>query len=650
MIKLIAALKIENMGFAMRKRIGLFIGEINEYCNEFTDALKARAFYDDTDIYVFVNYGVFDAILAQYSEGEKSFYKLPDYSTFDGIIVEEALMNIEGIENELYEYLHKHASCPVVYLKSVKNDFYSILYSDKQSMKDITKYVIESSGKTDICHMTGRLELDDAVQRLEGYKEAMSEAGIEVTKDMIFYGDYYTRKAKQALDFFYSSRGHYPEAIICANDYMGISLIDELSNRGIRVPEDILISGYDNIPDAKSCTPPLTTVNMDIKTMVNKAYDIIKNLNAGKEVEHISYVRNPIIIRRSTDSSIPIKPPIEADIKAQLRDLKERYAGLENVFFLSSSYDICFTEEELFSSADYHFANTRATKAYICLTVDAFNIQERPTEKLTNFTEKTVLKRIFYGDIKKHYDSPEEIFSTNELLPSKYLEKEPSIYYVTTIHAGYKVYGYMISTHNDGEHPNRYIQNYVGCMANAIDSFNIRKEYHDIIDIRKAYIQDELTGIYNRRGFEKKLLIMKDRAKRHNLYMSVVSIDMDGLKYINDTFGHSEGDTALIEFAKVLLATLNDDEICARYGGDEFSAILISDDKNRTLDFIPKLEENMTLLNNKINKNYTIHASVGIVCCQDYPELDTRACLKLADNQMYENKTIYKKDKPHLIR
>ena len=641
---------ILKMGFTMRKRIGLFIGEINEYCNEFTNALKARAFEDDTDIYVFVNFGVFDAILAQYSEGEKSFYKLPDYSTFDGIIVEEALMNIEGIENELYEYLHTHASCPIVYLKSVKKDFHSVLYSDKQAMKDMTKYIIQSRGKKDICHMTGRIELDDAVQRLEGYKEAMNEAGIEVTKDMIFYGDYYTRKAKQALDFFYSSRGHYPEAIICANDYMAISLITELTERGVRVPEDILISGYDNIPDAKSCIPPLTTINMDIKTMANKSYDIIMDLKDGKEIDHVTYVNNPIIFRRSTDSSIPVKTLDDDVINAQLRDLRERYAGLENVFFLSSTYDVCFTEEELFSCADYHFVSTRASKAYICLTDDAFDIQQRSAEELSNFTDNMVLKRIFFEDIKQHYKSPEEVFSRKELLPSKYLEDKPTIYYVTTIHAGIKVYGYMISTHKGGEHPNRYIQNYVGCMANAIDSFNIRNEHLDIMDIRKAYIQDELTGIYNRRGFEKNLLVMEDRAKRHDLYMSVVSIDMDGLKYINDTFGHSEGDTALTEFANVLLATLHDEEICARYGGDEFSAILLSDDKKRHLEFIPKLEENMSLLNEKLNKNYQIHASVGIVCCRDYPELKTSACLKLADNQMYENKAIYKKDKPHLNR
>lgn len=633
----------------MRKRIGLFFGEIVDSTNRMIVDIQKYAKQADIDVFVFVNFGVFDSSLSQYSEGEKSFYKLPDYSTFDGIVIYEGMMNIEGLEEELYDYLHKKATCPVIYLKSVREGFYSIIYNDKQAMKDITTYLIKEYGVKDICHMSGRMELFDARERLSGYEEAMAEAGIAVTPSMVYSGEYYTHKTKETLDFFYSSRGHYPEAIVCANDHMAVSVIEELVNRGVKVPDEVLVSGYDNIILSQTCNPSLTTFETDFDAVASNIVNIVTRLSNGEKVDKVTHINDKMLLRQSTDRNKVIEPD-KVDFTAEINDLRTDYHGLEDVFFLNSALEVSFTEEELFSSVDHYYYNTAALKSYVCLTDDAFKSAERPAEKITDFTENVVLKRIYYREENRHYDSPEYEFATSELLPEEYLLSEPSVYFVNTIHAGMKVYGYIISVFPKGRRPNRFLQSYAGGIGRAIENFNIRNEFLDVEEMKRAYLLDTLTGLYNRKGYESNLLILEDRAKRHDLNLCVASIDMDGLKYINDTFGHSEGDVALSEFAGVLLATLEEGEIAARYGGDEFAAILISKDPVRHKRFEKKLEQNLQELAKASAHPYTIHASVGVINTSDYPDLTTQACLKKADELMYEHKVAYKASRGEVPR
>lgn len=559
------------------------------------------------------------------------------------------MMNIEGLEDELYGYLSRKATCPVIYLKNVHDNFYSIVYNDRQAMKDITTHLIKEYGVKDVCHMSGRMELYDARERLEGYKEAMEEAGLEVTPSMVYSGEYFTHKTRETLDYFYSSRGHYPEAIVCANDHMAVSVIEELGRRGIKVPEEVLVSGYDNIIAAQTCIPALTTFETDFETVARTAVDIITRINNGEKVDKITTINDKMILRQSTERNMRVSNE-KVDISSRIEELQADYNGLEDVFFLNSSFEVSFNEDEIFGSADYYYGSTSAIKSFVCLTTDAFDNVKRPADKISEFTENVVLKRIYYKEDSRHYDSPEYEFPIGELIPDEYLLTEPSIYFVNTIHSGMKVYGYIVSVFPEGKRPNRFLQSYVGGIGRAIENYNIRSEFLDIEEMKKAYLLDTLTGLYNRKGYESNMITLEDRAKRHDLHLCVASIDMDGLKYINDTFGHSEGDVALSEFASVLLATLEEGEIAARYGGDEFAAILISKDPVRHIRFEKNLEQNLQLLAQSSAHPYTIHASVGVVNTSEYPDLTTVGCLKLADELMYKHKLAYKQARGEMPR
>ena len=153
---------------------------------------------------------------------------------------------------------------------------------------------------------------------------------------------------------------------------------------------------------------------------------------------------------------------------------------------------------------------------------------------------------------------------------------------------------------------------------------------------------DPLTGLNNRRGFEEDMSLLLSDGIGDRI-ISMVSIDMDELKSINDEYGHADGDLAITTFANVLLDSLRKTEICARFGGDEFIAVLVSDSDDRKADFISEFNSNLKAASDKLGRPYPIRASIGIC---DISEGTTDQIIKsmhIADQRMYEQKKMHKK-------
>jgi diguanylate cyclase (GGDEF)-like protein len=151
-------------------------------------------------------------------------------------------------------------------------------------------------------------------------------------------------------------------------------------------------------------------------------------------------------------------------------------------------------------------------------------------------------------------------------------------------------------------------------------------------------ITDPLTGLHNRRGFLSlagQQLKLSDRNKRGVL---LYFADLDGLKWINDTLGHEEGDEALIEAATVLKETFRASDIIARLGGDEYAALAIDITNANTEIFTSRLQSLIDTRNNQENRRYRLSISVG--CSYYDPEnpCSLDELMAHADQLMYEQK------------
>ena len=157
-------------------------------------------------------------------------------------------------------------------------------------------------------------------------------------------------------------------------------------------------------------------------------------------------------------------------------------------------------------------------------------------------------------------------------------------------------------------------------------------------DLRALSLVDDLTGLYNRRGF---VTLAQQQLKLANRLMRkdfLVFVDLDRMKWINDTFGHQKGDEALAETADILKNTFRESDIVARIGGDEF-AILTVETEDADIEAInARLQGNTRDRNGKGNRGFHLSMSVGITRYDPEHPCSIDELLAKADKLMYEQK------------
>ena len=148
-------------------------------------------------------------------------------------------------------------------------------------------------------------------------------------------------------------------------------------------------------------------------------------------------------------------------------------------------------------------------------------------------------------------------------------------------------------------------------------------------------LTDDLTGLYNRKGFLALATHRVKLANRNREPFSVAFVDLDGLKQINDTYGHLEGDRALKDTARLLRECFRDSDIIARLGGDEFAVFIAETDQEK---IERRIQEKLLEMNSAPGRHYPLSFSMGIVASDPSQDTDMEVLLKRADGLMYEEK------------
>ncbi|WP_282175800.1 substrate-binding domain-containing protein [Vibrio nereis] len=214
--------------------------------------------------------------------------------------VDGLILMCSSLEGERIDVFDKYPDIPVVVM-----DWGPMLFtSDKIQDNSLrggymaAKYLVDAGHKNIGC-ITGPLVKHQAQMRYEGYKRALNEAGLEFNPHWIIESDF---ECEGGYDSFNKmcEKGPLPEAIFVCNDMMAMGVINAANERGIRIPEDLSIIGYDDIHIAKFMTPALTTIHQPKYRLGKAAVEALLNKLDGGETEPQVVQLEPALVERKT--------------------------------------------------------------------------------------------------------------------------------------------------------------------------------------------------------------------------------------------------------------------------------------------------------------------------------------------------------------
>jgi diguanylate cyclase (GGDEF)-like protein len=156
--------------------------------------------------------------------------------------------------------------------------------------------------------------------------------------------------------------------------------------------------------------------------------------------------------------------------------------------------------------------------------------------------------------------------------------------------------------------------------------------------LRSLSLIDDLTGLYNRRGFSDLGEQYLKLARRSGRGVTMVFVDLDRFKTINDSLGHHVGDRALVKVADILRATFRRSDIIARLGGDEFGVLALESSEESSESLVQRLRDRVREFNAESPEPYRLAISVGMARQEDQPGVRLEDLVAEADSAMYREK------------
>lgn len=541
----------------------------------------------------------------QHSETEESVFHMIDASMCDGLIIFSYTFTNPMTRHAIGDRL-RDSGLPVVLVDDdlpKYNDRDMCTLFDREECCDILlEHLTEEHGVKTIDYVTlgGKSFLYSKLK--ECFLKSFEKHGFAVSEsNMLYLEDRFTcMKECPGIAERIIAKG-LPDAVVCADDLIASAMISAFYEKGVRVPEDVIVTGFGrNEPYAGYMN--ITSVERDPKKLacdsVNKLFAKMK----GKEFVPAEGMSSGRLFKGYSCGCDRID-----------------MTGLANAGFV----DLRLGRAEMFDEKGNHMLESlisAETFEEYSATLDKFVpylgdidgfwlcISEGVMHSFEGVLDFTPNMFLPYSRTKNGMNIDlDRTFDRSVMLPDiLYYCDHPRSFIFNSLHLGDTVYGYSVISY--GSTGDMYGRNFF--MWRRFASIAMEKQRRSIIyreSVNDSEIRDSLTGLLNMRGFKRRMGQLCGKFNKPDKLMRIIAVDIENLKGINAAYGYAEGDKLLQKVAVMLTNCCGDDDICVRMSGDHFFIAGILD-ANEPVDEVPlNIEKYFENFNMNDDANFGVH-------------------------------------------
>lgn len=633
-----------------KKKIAVFAnGWSTEFLKMVLEGIRERAFQQNIDIYLFLSYAT-EIRGESYSTGENSIFKLPDLNEFDGIILFPSTFNTRDAIDYFEEKL-KECDVPSI---SIEHPMKSVDYIGTENYSasfKLARHLIENHDVKSIVYVGGTEDHQDTIERFNAIKDAFSQSGLDIPADNVIYGYYAYQVSRNAIGTWMSEHDYLPDAIMCANDEMALGVCVQLQDMNIRVPEDVVVTGYDCLEVGQMFLPAITSVHRSWDKIGAIAIEHLLDKMAGKKTDsHICLKAKPLYnmscgcIKHNKKDAIHNMKDIIVSKYTHSRESVLADEMISTLCFEAVEHsnkgrlgDLEVISEIAFKTMKfYNFLYGKVMKVYVNSEYIDLDKEETKLESFSDImfcacnVDASGAKKTYIT--KRHNIIKElgEISGDNHFfifIPIHNLEY--SIGFAVFDDTMQHIYDYSFNS------ASRHITAAVEKIHQSAKLINANMKLKELSE------KDNLTGVYNRSAYDSYAIPLINDLKKQGKNSSLMIVDIDRMKYINDQYGHLQGDVAIKVVAEMLTEHFASDWKIIRYGGDEFVLVGESKELYDTNQIADSINKKIAKYISEKRIPFKLSVSVGAVLIMPEDENDIDYYFKEADKSMYGMKNLH---------
>ncbi len=472
---------------------------------------------------------------------ENRIYNLIESKRLDGIIIiAESILNSNLLDMIISKV--RNLEIPSAVIGGRIKGFRCFNTDDIKDIENITNHLIEVHGFKNIDIITGSYDNDFAKRRVEGYRNALESHGIEFKREKVHYGNFWTNSGEDLADNYADGKIPMPEAVVCTNDYMAFGLLDRLSERNIKVPEDITVIGYEYIEKRIYHNPLLTTYQRNRRQLGADAvcflYEKIKSVPCTSGI----VFDEGIIYGNSCSCGTDLN---QINYEFKILRTEQDYNLMYDFDQFDKRLVECHSMEDYIYAIEHSAYLVRnAFKIYLCLyeswSESPYFKSEKnqDTDLMSCYYIKTPKNQGISGNAVTFYDK--------SLFPDYVADKNyASAFYFAPVFFTEETFGYAIIEYNCPDGYDSIFRKWIRTVSNALETIRMKNDIQYLLRCRNlSETYDTLTGLYNEKNFRKVFHIASENSSsddelifimmKINIFSGMDKTDPDIIKDIAD--------------------------------------------------------------------------------------------------------------------